>query len=72
MVNELWEVTHGVCHEVLCLESLEDSNATEVDLMELKNDILAMWESRDRCRTLSSWAHIQPLCPWVPARKVPP
>ena len=49
----LWEVAYGVCHEVLCLDSLEDFNATEVDLMDLKNNILAMWKSRDRSRTLS-------------------
>ena len=53
MVNMLWEVAYRVCHEVLCLDSLEDFNATEADLMDLKKDILAMWESRDRCRTLS-------------------
>ena len=53
MVNMLWEVACGVCNEVLCLDSLEDFNTTEADLMELKNDILAMWESRDRCKTLS-------------------
>ena len=49
----LWEVAYRVCHEVLCLNSLEDFSATEVDLMDLKNDILTMWDSRDRCRTLS-------------------
>ena len=49
----LWEVAYRVCKEVLCLASLEDFNATEADLMELKNDILTTWESRDRCRTSS-------------------
>ena len=53
MVNVLWEVAYRVCHEVLHLDLLEDFSATEVDLMDLKNDILAMWESRDRCRTSS-------------------
>ena len=53
MVNVLWEVAYRVCREVLCLDSLEDFNATKADLMELKNDILTMWESRDRHRTLS-------------------
>ena len=28
-------------------------NATEADLMDLKNDILITWDSRDRCRTSS-------------------
>ena len=49
----LWEVAYGVCHEVLHLDSLEDFNATKADLMDLKNNILTMWESRDRCRTSS-------------------
>ena len=52
-INVLWEVAYGVCHEVLHLDSLEDFNATEADLMDLKKDILAMWDSRDRCRTSS-------------------
>ena len=43
----------GVCHEVLCIDSLEDFNATKADLMDLKNDILTTWESRDRHRTSS-------------------
>ena len=49
----LWEVAYGVCHEALHLNSLEDFNATEVDLMDMKNNILAMWKSRDRRRTSS-------------------
>ena len=53
MVNVLWEVAYGVCHEVLHLDSLEDFNATETDLVYLKNDILTTWESSDRCRTSS-------------------
>ena len=53
MVDVLWEVAYRVCHEVLHLDSLEDFNATKVDLMDLKNDILTMLESRDRHRTLS-------------------
>ena len=52
-VNMLWEVAYGVCHKVLHLDSLEDFNATEADLMDLKKDILTTWESRDRCRTSS-------------------
>ena len=53
MVSVLWKVAYRVCKEVLCLDSLEDFNATQVNLMELKNDILAMWESGGRCRTSS-------------------
>ena len=52
-VNLLWEVTYGVFKEVLCFDSLEDFNATKADLMDLKNDILATWESRDRHRSSS-------------------
>ena len=52
-VNVLWEVAYGICHEALHLNSLEDFNATEADLMGMKNDILAMWKSRDRRRTSS-------------------
>ena len=61
MVNVLWEVAYGVCHEVLCLDSLEDFNATKADLMDLKKDILTTWESRDRCRTLSLRPTFTPL-----------
>ena len=53
MVNVLWEVVYRVCKEVLCLDSLENFNATEVDLMVVKNDILTTWESRDRHMTSS-------------------
>ena len=49
----MWEVAYGVCNKVLHLDSLEDFNATEADVMQLKNDILIMGESRDRCKTLS-------------------
>ena len=53
MVDVLWEVAYGVFKEVLCLNSLEDFNTTEADLMDLKNDILTTWKSRDKHRTLS-------------------
>ena len=52
-VNVLWEVAYSVCHEALHLDLLEDFNATEADLMGMKDDILAMWKSRDRRRTSS-------------------
>ena len=71
MVNLLWEVAYRVFKEVLCLDSLEDFNATEADLMDLKNNILTMWESRDRHRT-SSLGPIFTLHLWVPVRKGPP
>ena len=53
MVDMLWEVAYGVFKEALCLNSLEDFNATEADLMELKDDILTTWKSRDKHRTSS-------------------
>ena len=52
-VNMLWEVAYDVCHEALHLNSLEDFNATEADLMDMKNNILSTWKSRDRRRTSS-------------------
>ena len=52
-VNVLWEIAYGLHHESLCLDSLEDFNATEADLMSMKDDILAMWKSRDMRKTLS-------------------
>ena len=52
-VDVLWEVAYGVFKEVLCLDSLEDFNATKADLMDLKNDILTTWKSRDKHRTSS-------------------
>ena len=52
-VNMLWEIAYGVCHEALHLDSLEDFNATEADLMGMKDDILATWKSRDVRKTLS-------------------
>ena len=52
-VNMLWDIAYGLHHEALCLDSLEDFNATEADLMSMKDDILAMWKSRDARKTLS-------------------
>ena len=53
MVDVLWEVAYGVFKEALCVNSVEDFNTTKADLMELKDDILATWKSRDKCRTWS-------------------
>ena len=52
-VNVLWDIAYGLHHEALCLDSLEDFNATEADLMSMKDDILAMWKSRDTRKTSS-------------------
>ena len=71
MVNMLWEVAYRVCKEVLYLDSLDDFNATEADLMDLKNDILTMWESRERCRCHPLGPY-SPLCLHVLVRKGPP
>ena len=53
LTNNMWEVAYGVCHEALRLDSLEDFNATEADLMDMKNNILATSKSRDRSWTSS-------------------
>ena len=53
MVNVLWEIAYGLHHESLHLDSLEDFNATEADLMSMKDDILATWKSRDTRKTSS-------------------
>ena len=53
MVNMLWDIAYSLYHETLHLDSLEDFNATEADLMSMKDDILAMWKSRDVRKTSS-------------------
>ena len=52
-LNVLWEIAYSIHKESLCLDSLEDFNATEADIMHMKEDILAMWKSRD-ARKISS------------------
>ena len=52
-VNMLWDIANSLHHESLHLDSLEDFNATEADLMSMKDDILAMWKSRDMRKTSS-------------------
>ena len=52
-VNVLWDIAYGLHHEALRLDSLEDFNATEADLMSMKDDILATWKSRDARKTSS-------------------
>ena len=47
MINVLWEIAYGIHQESLCLDSLEDFNATEANIMHMKDDILATWKSRD-------------------------
>ena len=72
MVNLFWEVAYEVFKEVLHLDLLEDFNATEADLMDLKNNILAHMEVQGQAQDLIPWAHIYPfICGW-PARKGPP
>ena len=53
MVNVLWDIAYSLHHEALHLDSLEDFNATEADLMSMKDDILATWKSKDVRKTLS-------------------
>ena len=57
-VNVLWEIAYGVYHEALHLNSLEDFNATEADLMAMKEDILARWKSRDTKENFIPQTHI--------------
>ena len=44
---------YGIHQESLHLDSLEDFNATEANIMCMKDDILAMWKSRDVRKTSS-------------------
>ena len=52
-VDMLWEVVYGVFSEALCLDSLEDFNAMEADLMKLKDNILSIWKAKDKHKTSS-------------------
>ena len=52
-LNLLWDIAYSIHKESLCLDSLEDFNATEADIMRLKESILSMWKSRDVRKTLS-------------------
>ena len=52
-LNMLWEIAYSIHKESLCLDSLEDFNATEADIMHMKEDILATWKSRDARKTSS-------------------
>ena len=52
-LNVLWEIAYSIHKESLHLDSLEDFNATEADVMHMKEDILAMWKSRDMRKTSS-------------------
>ena len=53
MINMLWEIAYGIHQESLHLDSLKDFNATEADIMHMKDDILATWKSRDVRKTSS-------------------
>ena len=52
-LNMLWEIAYSIHKESLHLDSLEDFNATEADIMHMKEDILATWKSRDMRKTSS-------------------
>ena len=52
-LNVLWEIAYSIHKESLCLDSLEDFNASEADIMHMKEGILAMWKSRDVRKTSS-------------------
>ena len=69
MVDVLWEVAYGVFKEALCVNSVEDFNTTKADLMELKDDILATWKSRDKHRTSSLGPTFTPSSAWASEKK---
>ena len=52
-LNVLWEIAYNIHKESLRLDSLEDFNATKADIMHMKENILAMWKSRDMRKTSS-------------------
>ena len=52
-LNVLWDIAYNIHKESLCLDSLKDFNATEADIMHMKEDILATWKSRDARKTSS-------------------
>ena len=49
----LWDIAYNIHKESLRLDSLEDFNATKVDIMRLKESILSTWKSRDTRKTSS-------------------
>ena len=52
-LNLLWDIAYDIHKESLHLDSLEDFNATEADIMHLKESILSTWKSRDARKTSS-------------------
>ena len=52
-LNLLWDIAYSIHKESLRLDTLEDFNATEADIMRLKEGILSTWKSRDARKPLS-------------------
>ena len=52
-LNLLWDIAYSIHKESLRLDTLEDFNATEADIMHLKESILSTWKSRDARKTSS-------------------
>ncbi len=52
-LNLLWDIAYSIHKESLRLDTLEDFNATEADIMRLKESILSTWKSRDARKTSS-------------------
>ena len=52
-LNLLWDIVYSIHKESLRLDTLEDFNATEADIMRLKEGILSTWKSRDVRKTSS-------------------
>ena len=61
-VNVLWDIAYSLHHEALHLDLLEDFNATEADLMSMKDDILATWKSKGCEENFVPWTHIHLFC----------
>ena len=72
MVNVLWEVAYGVSHEALHLDSLEDFNATEADLMDMKNNIPGHMEIQGQKEDFIPQTHVHLHICGLPRSKGPP
>ena len=59
----LWEIAYNIHEESLCLDSLEDFNATKADIMRMKEDILKLCGSPGmRGKLCPSDPHVHLLC----------
>ena len=68
-LNLLWEVMQGVFREALHLDSLDDFDATEADLKELKDKILSIWKSNNKSKTSTLGPTFVPSTAWTREKK---